>query len=186
MKKLAIAVIALTVGVVANAASIMWGSSPNGIELPDSSIADSQVTMYLYEITAADYASFSGTPAAISTAVYNQYGTTSTSFALDDWGVAQITDSRDFASGDTAYAAVVFMFDDGTDQWYKGNIAAYTFDSGFDQEIADLDVNLGGNGLNAGGAIAWTVAGSAPVPEPTSGLLLILGMAGLALKRKRA
>ena len=30
----------------------------------------------------------------------------------------------------------------------------------------------------------WTAI--APVPEPTSGLLLLLGMAGLALKRKRA
>ena len=29
----------------------------------------------------------------------------------------------------------------------------------------------------------WTVA---PVPEPTSGLLMLLGMAGLALRRKRA
>ena len=33
----------------------------------------------------------------------------------------------------------------------------------------------------------WTaVGGSSPVPEPTSGLLLVLGMAGLALRRKRA
>ena len=29
-------------------------------------------------------------------------------------------------------------------------------------------------------------AGSSPVPEPTSGLLFLLGVAGLALKRKRA
>ena len=35
-----------------------------------------------------------------------------------------------------------------------------------------------GEGINANG---WAVA-----PEPTSGLLLLLGMAGLALKRKRA
>ena len=33
---------------------------------------------------------------------------------------------------------------------------------------------IGGQGT------AWT-----PVPEPTSGLLMLLGMAGLALKRKR-
>ena len=32
----------------------------------------------------------------------------------------------------------------------------------------------------------WYGAASAPVPEPTSGLLMLLGMAGLALKRKRA
>ena len=35
--------------------------------------------------------------------------------------------------------------------------------------------------------IAFASGGSwAAVPEPTSGLLLLLGMAGLALKRKRA
>lgn len=33
---------------------------------------------------------------------------------------------------------------------------------------------------------SWTATGSTPVPEPTSGLLMLLGLAGLALKRKRA
>ena len=33
----------------------------------------------------------------------------------------------------------------------------------------------------------WTsVGGSSPVPEPTSGLLMLLGVAGLALRRRRA
>ena len=36
------------------------------------------------------------------------------------------------------------------------------------------------------GGATWTEATIAAVPEPTSGLLLLLGMAGLALKRKRA
>ena len=37
-------------------------------------------------------------------------------------------------------------------------------------------------------ASAWKnlTVGSSPIPEPTSGLLMLLGMAGLALKRKRA
>ena len=37
--------------------------------------------------------------------------------------------------------------------------------------------------INFGYAGTWTAA---PVPEPTSGLLLLLGVAGMALKRKRA
>lgn len=36
---------------------------------------------------------------------------------------------------------------------------------------------------STGTPVTWT---SAPVPEPTSGILLLLGVAGLALKRKRA
>ena len=34
--------------------------------------------------------------------------------------------------------------------------------------------------------VADTIATAAPTPEPTSGLLLLLGVAGLALKRRRA
>ena len=33
---------------------------------------------------------------------------------------------------------------------------------------------------------SWTVSGIEGVPEPTSGLLMLVGLAGLALRRKRA
>ena len=36
------------------------------------------------------------------------------------------------------------------------------------------------------GATSWASVGGSAVPEPTSGLLLLVGMAGLALRRKRA
>lgn len=36
------------------------------------------------------------------------------------------------------------------------------------------------------GAVPTPFAGATPAPEPTSGLLLLLGVAGLALRRKRA
>ena len=52
-----------------------------------------------------------------------------------------------------------------------GGMAMLSFD---DAQLADMQT-----------ASNWTSLGS-PVPEPTSGLLLLLGMAGLALKRKRA
>ena len=184
MKKLIVAALAVGFAVAANAAAMTWSSDGGGIILQDGGWADGTVTMYLYEITAADYAKFTGTADAISTAVYNQYGTKSANSALDDWGIAQVTDSRDFGVGDTAYAAVVFTYTDGDGtEWYKGNIASYTFDSANDGIVGALDVNLGGTGLAVGnsGAIAWQ-----SVPEPTSGLLMLVGLAGLALRRRRA
>ena len=51
-------------------------------------------------------------------------------------------------------------------------------------ESFDTTINFGsGNGFNTPGSKlgAWQ-----PVPEPTSGLLMLLGVAGLALRRKRA
>ena len=43
---------------------------------------------------------------------------------------------------------------------------------------------MGFMNLSAGAQTAWTQTGA--IPEPTSGLLLLLGMAGLALRRRRA
>lgn len=45
--------------------------------------------------------------------------------------------------------------------------------------------NLGNTKLDSAVPTSWTVSGIAAIPEPTSGLLLILGMAGLALRRKQ-
>ena len=67
--------------------------------------------------------------------------------------------------------------------------------AGFDYTGAQLSTTLSGSvtTLAAGTTTfasslptTWTITGIAPVPEPTSGLLMLLGMAGLALRRKRA
>ena len=66
-----------------------------------------------------------------------------------------------------------------------------TFKKGDQEYTITSDVLTGSNGytkmssekITTPGPTSWTVAA---VPEPTSGLLLLLGVAGLALRRRRA
>ena len=67
--------------------------------------------------------------------------------------------------------------------WYLENTAAITVnDLGANESLSNLARYVGGN-KTSGQLASW---GSQAVPEPTSGLLMLVGLAGLALRRKRA
>jgi hypothetical protein len=59
------------------------------------------------------------------------------------------------------------------------NAAGSAVSSGFGSMVATTSQN---KFLNS----SWTAVPSESVPEPTSGLLMLLGVAGLALRRKQA
>ena len=189
MKKLMIALVAVAFGAVANAASITWATTNNGLLNPDGSGAGGEgyITMYLFSLDATAYGTLTaGGESAVAAAVWGAYGTnlgTATASYVDDgMGQIMISDPASYTTGDTAYAAIILTYDEGAGvTHYVGNAASYAFAADIDAQVFEMDTFIGGDAGAMSTATGWTA-----VPEPTSGLLMLLGMAGLALKRKRA
>lgn len=183
MRKLIILAVAVVASVAANAAAITWGSGT--VYLADGGKASKgAVTAYLFLIDSTTYETLAvnTTGKAMSDAVYAAYGSsldsakaTGTSSAK---GIANLSDPTVYANGNTAYAAVLFVEGDN----YMGNVATYTFVSDMDYSMAGMATTIFGSEFGTT-STAWSTAA---IPEPTSGLLMLLGMAGLALRRKRA
>jgi hypothetical protein len=186
MKKLIVALAAVGMAVAANAAAVTWQSGT--ILDPNGDVANKSVTAYLWVIDSATYDTLAAntTGKAMSDAVYAAYGTkTGDAYAsktTSKKGVADLTDdSKSYGESQSAYSVLLYTYGSGDDLQYMGNVGKVTFESPMDMDSEAMGSFLLGN--TTAGATAWSTAA---VPEPTSGLLLLLGMAGLALKRKRA
>ena len=196
MRKLLIAFAAMSIGVAAQAASYCWGIQSFDYLGPDGSGYDSDVganvwsggTAFLY----------------LGTVAYdNGFDTTSATFVnssqFDDvnygYGVLDVSDISSLptsdaisAAGGQAYSIVlvdaqVSSLDDAAINNYiiLSGTSTGEYDPIAEASYAyfiDTTTVIGGDG------VAWAPAEA--IPEPTSGLLLLLGMAGLALKRKKA
>ena len=199
MKKLIIAASAVMAAVAVNAATINWNSSAMYLPTAEGKASETKassgaagkaaaITMQLWVIDQATYDSLYNADAATMVAnVVNAYkGKTTFDASGNTSTKAMVTladSKKTYAVGDTAYAAILFTTEANGEAQYLGNLGAYTFKAGDDFQQSNMgSFALGDNtGTNISGM--WTAAA---VPEPTSGLLLLLGVAGLALKRKRA
>ena len=190
MKKLMIAFATVALATIANAATVQWGtSSSEALKNPDGTDAGGEgyITMYLFSVDAATYATLTaGGESSVSDKVWETYGSSlasaTDSYVDDGMGQILIADPSSYGVGDTAYAATLLVYDEGSGAThYIGNAATLTFAADISQDVFDMNTYIGGSTGTLSTAVSWTA-----VPEPTSGMLLLLGMAGLALKRKRA
>jgi len=186
MKKLMIALAVAAVAAIGNAASVNWGAGT--VLEPGGATANKSVTGYLFVLTSSQYDTLAvnTTGAAMSAAVWSAYGSNlgdayATGTTSKKGLLTLVDDSKAYGANETAYAAIIYTYGTGDDLQYIGNVGKAEFTSSMDVDMAGMALNLFGDSTK--GATAWTAAA---VPEPTSGLLLLLGMAGLALKRKRA
>ncbi len=177
MKKLMVAIIAITAGLAVNAATIKWNSGTvNNQAGTKANGTTALVTAYLYSLTAAQYSSASSmsADALYSAAKGGTYGSVVESKGTGSLGTANITQTVAGGSSDSpaTYYGLVIYEDALTagGPYVKAAVKTVTFED---------DGQVSFSSLASGGS--WTAA---TVPEPTSALLLVLGVAGLALRRK--
>ena len=175
MKKLMLTLAAIATATVVNAAACSWSGA--GITLQTGDVA-TQYTMYLLDASVTS---------ASDMATYLSAGDTSKLAA------ATVETTTGIAVGTTAARWNKAGFGDFT----AGN--DYTFYTVIlNNAVADANAYMitaektstapdsGSLAMAFGTQASNTWNEMASVPEPTSGLLLLLGVAGLALKRKRA
>ena len=178
-----IALATVALAVAANAAAVTW--SAGTITRFDGSTANKNVTGYLFSIAAADYTTYAAMDATtLSKTIYADFkdslGSPVVSSTATKKGALTL-EGIDATANTPVYAAVLYV-DDVNSDYFMGNVATVTWGGVGFPEVSNLAVQKLGS-ENAAGATAWATAA---VPEPTSGLLLLLGMAGLALGRRRA
>lgn len=186
MKKLIIAACAVAFAACVQAASVTWGTSGAFYDTegdPDWPTVAAGTTAYFvfansYSQTdlVADFAAGSVDMTKLTAIKSGTVGA--------DGTVAEVTGSTTTLSGSqAAYVAILkdannmFISDSLTKTIDELDVTIYSFNEGLTGDIW---------ALNGAASAGYSAPGWYNVPEPTSGLLMLLGMAGLALKRKRA
>lgn len=192
MKKMMIACVAVAMAAVAQAASINWTIS-NVYSPSDTTakVSAGSMSAWLF-VTANSTDVTTGIPVTTLAAVQavldggDLTGLSSLAAAhasnSTDGTISGATGLTGFSSGTlTAFAVVV----DGADLASAGNYylvnGGATKDATFTSSTGTKMLAFGSQATATQAAGAWTA-----VPEPTSGLLMLLGLAGLALRRKHA
>ena len=177
MKKLLVAAAIVCAAAIAQAATVNWGVSgvkADGGAAPTSGWAVmafyTEVGAGSAAIESAIKAGTAGTLAFETTTLVNSFGTGKVNaHDANATGITDTSKSYDF----------YFVVFDNADAAKADN---YAMVSDLNKSYSGMDAKFKGSGTFAS-TTPWQTAS---VPEPTSGLLMLLGVAGLALRRRRA
>ena len=178
MKKLIIATTALLLGFAVNAATYNWKAQASWVS-PDDDVGWAGNTVYAFDANTYSSATLLAALATDGDSVFANAlgsGTVNEEFMFSGSGITAVDNKA------SLYAVLVATGGDSKNYAYVMDTASTVSITSAIEAGASAVFNFGDVVTGAAGGAGWT----AVAPEPTSGLLLLLGMAGLALKRKRA
>lgn len=195
MKKLMIALAVISAAIVSQAATINWASGTFKNPVSDGAggfsgwgtetVTSGSVAGYMFALadSAAYNALYNADGATVSANVYNAYkGNLDSATASKSTGTTMsLGDGLNvYGAGSSQYVALLYILTYEDKQYYIGNVGSVTLATASNKTVANMATKVNGSGAALPG---WTAAA---VPEPTSGLMMLLGVGLMALRRRRA
>ena len=202
MKKLMFIAAVVAAG-LAQAASLDWSIATKSFLMSDGTTKPNGVTVYLFNTGASGYSDFIAdlnggklgdsisastlTGAAGYLTSATTYSNTRTQLLNNNYGSAKGTVTVGGNAGDM-FDLVAIVLDDGGKYLVSGTARGVSYTDSPDDGSASQfsDSKMTANGWKTYTPDTSGGGGGGGVPEPTSGLLLALGGAMLALRRRRA